>query len=130
MPISTAFKTAIDTWASWVQKNINTNRTHVFFRTFEPSHWRYAFNVGNMMLCSQAFWHSSLLFGILLSVYKTMNEYFASCNLSVNLFTLNYVSGQRHYPFPLFLFEVANRVLEIFQNRSLDLSLGIVTSCN
>ncbi|KAB1210310.1 Protein trichome berefringence-like 7 [Morella rubra] len=39
MPISTAFKTAIDTWASWVQKNINTNRTHVFFRTFEPSHW-------------------------------------------------------------------------------------------
>lgn len=39
MPISTAFRTAIDTWASWVETKIDTNRTHVFFRTFEPSHW-------------------------------------------------------------------------------------------
>ncbi|GMY12427.1 protein trichome berefringence-like 7 [Fagus crenata] len=39
MPIPTAYRTALDTWASWVEKNINTNRTHVFFRTFEPSHW-------------------------------------------------------------------------------------------
>lgn len=39
MPISTAFRTAIDTWASWVETQIDTTRTHVFFRTFEPSHW-------------------------------------------------------------------------------------------
>lgn len=39
MSISTAFRTAIDTWASWVETMIDTNRTHVFFRTFEPSHW-------------------------------------------------------------------------------------------
>ncbi|KAG2716371.1 hypothetical protein I3760_03G122700 [Carya illinoinensis] len=39
MPILTAFRTALGTWASWVEKNINTNRTQVFFRTFEPSHW-------------------------------------------------------------------------------------------
>ncbi|KAH7525175.1 hypothetical protein FEM48_Zijuj06G0197200 [Ziziphus jujuba var. spinosa] len=39
MPINTAFRKALDTWASWVEKKINTNRTSVFFRTFEASHW-------------------------------------------------------------------------------------------
>ncbi|XP_015891201.2 protein trichome berefringence-like 7 [Ziziphus jujuba] len=39
MPIPTAFRIAIGTWASWVEENIDTGRTHVFFRTFEPSHW-------------------------------------------------------------------------------------------
>eukprot|EP00268_Persea_americana_P052074 TRINITY_DN5814_c0_g1_i1.p1 TRINITY_DN5814_c0_g1~~TRINITY_DN5814_c0_g1_i1.p1 ORF type:complete len:422 (-),score=51.72 TRINITY_DN5814_c0_g1_i1:768-2033(-) len=39
MPISTAFRTAMDTWSSWVETVVNTSRTHVFFRTFEPSHW-------------------------------------------------------------------------------------------
>lgn len=40
MPISTAFARALDTWASWVETMINRNRTSVFFRTFESSHWR------------------------------------------------------------------------------------------
>ncbi|XP_004289413.1 PREDICTED: uncharacterized protein LOC101292065 [Fragaria vesca subsp. vesca] len=39
MSIPTAFRTALDTWASWVEEKIDTNRTRVFFRTFEPSHW-------------------------------------------------------------------------------------------
>ncbi|XP_059433036.1 protein trichome berefringence-like 7 isoform X2 [Corylus avellana] len=39
MPIPTAYRTALGTWGSWVERNINTNRTRVFFRTFEPSHW-------------------------------------------------------------------------------------------
>ncbi|KAK7838104.1 protein trichome berefringence-like 7 [Quercus suber] len=39
MPISAAYRTALGTWASWVERNINTNRTRVFFRSFEPSHW-------------------------------------------------------------------------------------------
>ncbi|KAK4751965.1 hypothetical protein SAY87_020763 [Trapa incisa] len=39
MPISSAFRTALETWASWVENNIDTNRTSVFFRTFESSHW-------------------------------------------------------------------------------------------
>ncbi|KAM5562447.1 protein trichome berefringence-like 7 [Rosa sericea] len=39
MPITTAFKKAMNTWASWVETTINTNRTSVFFRTFESSHW-------------------------------------------------------------------------------------------
>ncbi|XP_008237680.1 PREDICTED: protein trichome berefringence-like 7 [Prunus mume] len=39
MPITTAFKTALNTWASWAETMINTNRTSVFFRSFETSHW-------------------------------------------------------------------------------------------
>ncbi|KAF4370455.1 hypothetical protein F8388_016192 [Cannabis sativa] len=39
MSIPTAYRTALDTWASWVEKSIDTNRTQIFFRTFEPSHW-------------------------------------------------------------------------------------------
>lgn len=40
MPIVSAYKTALQTWASWVDKMINPKQTRVFFRTFEPSHWR------------------------------------------------------------------------------------------
>ncbi|XP_059453988.1 protein trichome berefringence-like 7 [Corylus avellana] len=39
MPVSKAFGRALDTWASWVETMINRNRTSVFFRTFESSHW-------------------------------------------------------------------------------------------
>ncbi|XP_077249805.1 TRICHOME BIREFRINGENCE-LIKE 7 [Tasmannia lanceolata] len=39
MPITNAFRIALETWASWVETTVNTSRTHVFFRTFEPSHW-------------------------------------------------------------------------------------------
>ncbi|CAL5384551.1 unnamed protein product [Camellia sinensis] len=34
-----AFKTALATWASWIENMVNTNKTQVFFRTFESSHW-------------------------------------------------------------------------------------------
>ncbi|VFQ71050.1 unnamed protein product [Cuscuta campestris] len=40
MSIPMAFRTALQTWASWVDTTINPNRTSVFFRTYEPSHWR------------------------------------------------------------------------------------------
>ncbi|XP_042447178.1 protein trichome berefringence-like 7 isoform X1 [Zingiber officinale] len=39
MSIKTAFRIALNTWAFWVKTKVNTNRTHVFFRTYEPSHW-------------------------------------------------------------------------------------------
>lgn len=39
MSITSAFRMALETWASWVESMVNTNKTHVFFRTFEPSHW-------------------------------------------------------------------------------------------
>ncbi|TQE06956.1 hypothetical protein C1H46_007485 [Malus baccata] len=39
MPITAGFRTALKTWASWVETMVNTNRTSVFFRTFESSHW-------------------------------------------------------------------------------------------
>lgn len=40
MSIDTAYSTALRTWASWVNTHIKPNKTRVFFRTFEPSHWR------------------------------------------------------------------------------------------
>ncbi|CAH9120234.1 unnamed protein product [Cuscuta europaea] len=40
MSIPLAFRTALQTWANWVDTTINPNRTRVFFRTYEPSHWR------------------------------------------------------------------------------------------
>ncbi|KAF7840095.1 protein trichome berefringence-like 7 [Senna tora] len=43
MSIPVAFRTALGTWASWVERKINKSRTRVFFRTFEPSHWRVSF---------------------------------------------------------------------------------------
>ncbi|KAL8481819.1 hypothetical protein ACS0TY_028099 [Phlomoides rotata] len=39
MPISSAFKVALATWRSWVENTINPDRTKVFFRTFESTHW-------------------------------------------------------------------------------------------
>lgn len=39
MSITSAFRVALETWALWVETTVNTNRTQVFFRTFEPSHW-------------------------------------------------------------------------------------------
>ncbi|XP_037493312.1 protein trichome berefringence-like 7 [Jatropha curcas] len=44
MSIPTAFRIALDTWALWVQNAIDTNRTRVFFRTYEPSHWSDKFH--------------------------------------------------------------------------------------
>ncbi|KAE9608920.1 hypothetical protein Lal_00020687 [Lupinus albus] len=39
LPINSATNTALHTWASWVENSINTNRTKIFFRTFESTHW-------------------------------------------------------------------------------------------
>lgn len=39
MTINGAFKKALATWKSWLEKKVNTDRTRVFFRTFEATHW-------------------------------------------------------------------------------------------
>ncbi|KAG8378143.1 hypothetical protein BUALT_Bualt08G0107400 [Buddleja alternifolia] len=39
MSINNAFKTALSTWQSWIENAVNPNRTRVFFRTFEATHW-------------------------------------------------------------------------------------------
>ncbi|XP_050214241.1 protein trichome berefringence-like 7 [Mercurialis annua] len=39
LPTTAAFRTSLSTWASWAENFINANRTKVFFRTFESSHW-------------------------------------------------------------------------------------------
>ncbi|KAL9234202.1 hypothetical protein vseg_009097 [Gypsophila vaccaria] len=39
MPVTKALTKALETWSSWVDSKINPNKTHVFFRTFEATHW-------------------------------------------------------------------------------------------
>lgn len=39
MSTMAAYTTALSTWASWVENMVDTDRTRVFFRTFEGSHW-------------------------------------------------------------------------------------------
>ncbi|XP_021285033.1 protein trichome berefringence-like 7 [Herrania umbratica] len=39
MGITSGFRSSLKTWAAWVETSINRNRTRVFFRTFESSHW-------------------------------------------------------------------------------------------
>ncbi|KAJ4843047.1 hypothetical protein Tsubulata_037516 [Turnera subulata] len=40
LDVNTAFRRALRTWASWVDKNINPKKTRVFFRSSSPSHFR------------------------------------------------------------------------------------------
>uniref|UniRef100_A0A5B7BBU8 Uncharacterized protein n=1 Tax=Davidia involucrata TaxID=16924 RepID=A0A5B7BBU8_DAVIN len=40
LDVSTAFRRALITWASWVDKYINPRKTQVFFRSSAPSHFR------------------------------------------------------------------------------------------
>ncbi|KAG7037262.1 Protein trichome berefringence-like 7, partial [Cucurbita argyrosperma subsp. argyrosperma] len=40
MSVIDGYKMALNTWADWAEANINPNRTAVFFRTIESTHWR------------------------------------------------------------------------------------------
>lgn len=40
LDVSTAFRKALMTWASWVDRHINPAKTQVFFRSSAPSHFR------------------------------------------------------------------------------------------
>lgn len=40
LDVSTAFRRALMTWASWVDRHVNPRKTQVFFRSSSPSHFR------------------------------------------------------------------------------------------
>ncbi|KAL3517369.1 hypothetical protein ACH5RR_019958 [Cinchona calisaya] len=40
LEVSVAFRRALETWASWVDKYVNPRQTRVFFRSSAPSHFR------------------------------------------------------------------------------------------
>jgi hypothetical protein len=48
--VNSAFKMALETWASWVKEKVDLERTRVFFRTYEPSHWRCFSDILNLPL--------------------------------------------------------------------------------
>ncbi|XP_020267889.1 protein trichome birefringence-like 42 [Asparagus officinalis] len=39
-----AFETGLNTWASWIDRMVNPNKTRVFFRSISPQHTRYNLN--------------------------------------------------------------------------------------
>ncbi|KAG0592569.1 hypothetical protein M758_1G256600 [Ceratodon purpureus] len=39
MKMEEAYRTAVATWAAWVNEQLNPDVAQVFFRSFEPSHW-------------------------------------------------------------------------------------------
>ncbi|XP_020590912.1 protein trichome birefringence-like 6, partial [Phalaenopsis equestris] len=39
LDVSTAFRKALTTWASWIDRNISGNKTQVFFRSSAPKHF-------------------------------------------------------------------------------------------
>ncbi|EOX95266.1 Trichome birefringence-like 6 [Theobroma cacao] len=55
LDVSTAFRRALMTWASWVDRHINPGKTQVFFRNSAPSHFRGGqWNSGGH--CTEAAW--------------------------------------------------------------------------
>ncbi|KAK2656156.1 hypothetical protein Ddye_009208 [Dipteronia dyeriana] len=76
MSIPTAFRIALGTWASWAEKMIDKNRTRVFFRTFEPSHWsdklhRFC-NVTQSPIIDTKDWDRNIFSHSILEVVKNM----------------------------------------------------------
>ncbi|XP_073119963.1 protein trichome berefringence-like 7 isoform X2 [Henckelia pumila] len=41
LSIHNGFRTALNTWQSWIENAVNTSRTRVFFRTYESTHWSH-----------------------------------------------------------------------------------------
>ncbi|KAH7416587.1 hypothetical protein KP509_14G097700 [Ceratopteris richardii] len=39
LSLESAYRTALNTWATWVKTKVNLTKTQVFFRSYEPSHW-------------------------------------------------------------------------------------------
>lgn len=42
MTVERAYRRAIKTVVKWVDREVNTSNTKVFFRTFSPVHFRFA----------------------------------------------------------------------------------------
>lgn len=40
MSVDVAYKLGLETWANWIDSNINPNKTRVFFTTISPTHIR------------------------------------------------------------------------------------------
>ncbi|XP_022132714.1 protein trichome birefringence-like 8 [Momordica charantia] len=40
MGVMEAFRRSLQTWKQWVEENLDPNRTHVFFRSYSPVHYR------------------------------------------------------------------------------------------
>ena len=59
LDVHDAFRRALNTWAKWVDSNVNPKKTTVFFRGYSASHFRYAKLFLNLckfsMMCSMSY---------------------------------------------------------------------------
>ncbi|XP_076930636.1 protein trichome birefringence-like 31 [Bidens hawaiensis] len=50
--VTTAYKIALETWANWIETNINPNNQKVFFMTMSPTHlWNWEWKTGDGGSC-------------------------------------------------------------------------------
>ncbi|XP_020088081.1 protein trichome berefringence-like 7 isoform X1 [Ananas comosus] len=101
MPINAAFRMALHTWASWVEKIVDTNRTQVFFRTYEPSHWSGSNGKGCNVSKQPSFEDKSEFGKILNDVVTNMRVPVTLLNVtSMGLFRSDAHIGTWNYPSP------------------------------
>lgn len=43
MKVETAYKKSLDTIVNWIHREVNPNKTQVFFRTYAPVHFRFEY---------------------------------------------------------------------------------------
>ena len=43
MKVEDAYRKSLETVMSWIGKEVNSNKTRVFFRTYAPVHFRFSF---------------------------------------------------------------------------------------
>lgn len=44
MEVDSAYQKALETVTRWIHREVNTNKTQVFFRSYAPVHFRFALN--------------------------------------------------------------------------------------
>lgn len=67
-----AFRHGLTTWGNWVDSEVDTNKTRVFFQGISPSHYKYIF---------QFLFFSSSFFNIVCSLSFASNNFSFTSNL-------------------------------------------------
>lgn len=57
LEVADAYKKALKTWAKWVDANINSSKTRVFFRGYSASHFKYYKFHSKILPCLEAMAH-------------------------------------------------------------------------
>lgn len=89
LDVSTAFKRALMTWASWVDKRINPRKTQIFFRNSAPSHFRFSFTLPKLWY----FWSHNISFWVVYDLFHRGGQWNAGGHCAEATQPLNEISG-------------------------------------